>query len=279
MAEEEKKVVCLVDLEIFWMEMVFRPRSVSYLYLFCIVFINCKSSKKISNGPLPERSQSEIVQSLLKRNIDFDFFNIRGVADFEALGMGGSGTMNLRIKKDNLIWLQGKKLGIEGFRGIINRDSFTMVNRLEGSYFYEANEAISSMFGIGFRFDEIQELLAGNILPFSDKDVTDYQQLENQCLLTINTAQYNIILNIDAFSLQLKEYRIKDRMGNLAVAKFDDYQKIEKTKYTSPYIRNYYFKSREGDEGKIELNVSELELNIEKSLIFNLPLHYDRLRL
>jgi hypothetical protein len=261
------------------MEMDSKSSSVYYLYLFCLIFINCKSSKNVTNGPLPNRTQEEVVQSLLKRNIDFDFFSIKGVADFEALGMGGSGTMNLRIKKDDLIWIQGKKLGIEGFRGIINKDSFTMVNRLEGSYFYEPNEAISSMFGIGFQFDEIQQLLAGNILPFSNKDVTEYLQQENQCLLTINTAQYNINFNVDAYSLQLKEYRIKDRMGNLAIAKFDDYQKIEKSKYPSPYTRNYYFKSREGDEGKIELNVSELELNIEKSIIFNLPLHYDRLRL
>jgi hypothetical protein len=261
------------------MEMDFKSRSVCYFFLLYLIFINCKSSKKVISGPLPNRTQEVVVQSLLKRNIDFDFISIRGVADFEALGMGGSGTMNLRIKKDNLIWIQGKKLGIEGFRGIINKDSFTMVNRLEGSYFYEANESISSMFGIGFQFDEIQQLLAGNILPFDDKTVTDYQQIENQCMLTVNTDQYNILFNIDAYSLHLKEYHIKDRMGNLAIAKFDDYQKIEISKYPSPYVRNYYFKSREGEEGKIELNVSELELNIEKSLIFNLPLHYDRLRL
>jgi hypothetical protein len=263
------------------MAMAFKHYSVIFIFYLIVIILSttCKSNKKITLAPAKIRTQQEVVASIQRRNIDFNFLAIRGTADFEALGMGGSGTLQLRIKKDSLIWIQGKKLGIEGFRGVINVDSFTMVNRLDRSYYYEPNDAISSIFGVEFTFDEIQQLMAGNILPFTENDVTHYQQMDNLCTMILNNAAYNITLTIDAYTLQLKEYALKDRNGNTALAKFDDYKSTNKTKVLTPFSRNYYFKSRDGDQGKIEINISELELNIEKSLIFNLPLHYDRLRL
>jgi hypothetical protein len=250
-----------------------------FFILLILLSIGCKTSKKVVNLPIKQRSQADIVNALKSRYIPFSFLSIKASAEFEALGMGGSGSMNLRIKRDSLIWMQGKKLGIEGFRGIINKDSFTMVNRLEGSYYREPNDAISSMFGVSFNYDEIQELMAGNILPFNEDAISHYQQIEDKCIVVINSARYNISYVVDARNLLLKEIDLKDRQGNSAKAFFDDYRPILKTKLTTPYIRNYYFLSRSGDEGKMEINISELELNIEKTLIFDLPLRYDRLRL
>jgi hypothetical protein len=264
------------------MEMVFSYKEfiISFIAFLVLGSLGCRSTKNSTvNLPLKQRSQEEAVKALQSRYLPFKFMNIKASAEFEALGMGGSGSMNLRIKKDSLIWMQGKKLGIEGFRGVIKKDSFIMVNRIEGNYYCEPNEAISSMFGVNFEFEDLQELMAGNIIGFSDEEISAYQQIDDKCYLIINNAKYNIIYILDARSFLLSGIVLKDRAGNSAKAEFREYKQIPKSKQVTPYSRNYYFSSREGDQGKMEINISEVELNIEKSLIFNLPSHYDRLRL
>ncbi len=226
---------------------------------------------------MPKISKEKALDVLSKHNIDYKFFSAKASAEFDAMGMSGSGSMQVRIKKNDQIWMLGKKLGIEVFRCLINKDSFFTVNRLEHSYMAEPNAQIEALFGIPMEFQEIQELMAGNVVLPSENDLVEYHQIEPYSKISFNSQLYSHTYFINPYTLTLEKIEMADRQGNLILAIFEDYRKIGKANVS--YSRKYFFTSREGEEARIELDASEIELNIEKSLIFDLPLHYDRIRI
>lgn len=245
--------------------------------MLLILMIGCKTSKKLEQGPPPARSQQEVMEALMKRNIDFSWFSAKGDADFDSETMAGSGTITLRIKKDSLIWMQGKKFGIEGFRGIINKDSVYMVNRLEKYYIGEDIKSLHSSFGLDLDFQDVQQLLAGNVFLPSTDEITSYVQEGKDCKLTSLTAGYNITYTCSAYDLQLYDMMVSDNRGHKINVSLSDYRKFGKIKV--PYIRNITFQSMGDGPYFLNVKVEELEVNEEKQMPFTLPSHYRKMRL
>ncbi len=242
-----------------------------------LFFLACKTTKKIETGPPPIRTQDEIMAALQKRNLDFKWFTAKGDAEFDSAELAGSGTIQLRIKKDSLIWLQGKKFGIEGFRGIINKDSFYMANRLEKYYIGESNKSFTTSFSINLEFEDMQQLLVGNVFLPSSEEVASYIQQGKDCKLVSNTSGYNITYTMNAFDMQLYTMCIADRGGRKINVAFDDYRKHSKTKV--PYSRNFTFQSLGQPPYFLNVKVDELEVDVQKPMPFTLPTHYKRSRI
>jgi Domain of unknown function (DUF4292) len=247
------------------------------LSLFFVLTTGCKTTKNLEQGPPPARSQKEVMDALLKRNIDFTWFAAKGDADFDSETMAGSGTIALRIKKDSLIWMQGKKFGIEGFRGIINKDSVYMVNRLEKYYIGEAIKSLHSSFGLDLDFQDIQQLLAGNVFLPSQEEIKSYVQEGKDCKLSSNTAGYNITYTCSAYDLQLYTMIISDNRGHKINVSLSDYRKFGKIKI--PFTRNFTFQSLGDTPYFLNVKVDELEVNEEKQMPFTLPTHYKKMRI
>jgi hypothetical protein len=265
------------------MAMVYKLSSFSnaiktvLFFLICFA-LSCKTNKKISmDGPPPIRKQAEVLTALNKHNFDYTFFSVKASADFEYFDMQGSGSVQIRVKKDSLVWMIGKKIGIEGFRSIINKDSFFTVNRIDHSYMAEPNDDIAALFGINVPFNFIQEMMVGNIILPQSSDMITYSQNMEECQVKFNTDSYNFTYTVDARSLNLKKIQLFDRYNNSILILLDDYKKLNKLML--PYTRKYYFSNNNRNVGKLEFEASEIELNIEKSLIFDLPLHYDRINI
>ena len=248
-----------------------------YLVLGGIGLItSCKTSKNLYEGPPPQRSQQEVQEALNKRNIDFHWFSAKAGGDFESPQFGGSGSMQLRIKKDSLIWMIGKKFSIEGFRTIINKDSFYVVNRLERFYAAEQINSINRMFGMKMHFDDMQQLLAGNVFLPEMKDINSFTQNNEQCILSANIDEYKVSYVVNAYDLNLTHFEFKDRYNRKVIANFSNYKKLNKT--LVPYFRKYEFYDASSIVAKLEIDVDEIEINAPKSMIFSIPSHYERVR-
>lgn len=249
----------------------------TYLVLAGIVFLaSCKTSKNLYKGPPPQRSQQDVNEALNKRNIDFQWFSAKAGGDFESPQFGGSGSMQLRIKKDSLIWMIGKKFSIEGFRTIINKDSFYVVNRLEGFYAAEQIKSINRMFGLKMQFEDMQQLLAGNVFLPDAKDIHSYTQENEQCVMTASIDEYHVSYVVNAYDLSLTHFEFKDRYNRKVIANFSNYKKLNKS--IVPYFRKYEFYDASSIVAKLEIDVDEIEINTPKSMIFSIPSHYERVR-
>ena len=142
------------------------------------LFTSCKSTSGLHKGTPPSRTKDEVLKALNLHNIDFTWFAAKANAHFESESLSGSGSLQLRIRKDSLVWMTGKKFSIEGFRSIINKDSFYLVNRIEKYYHAEANRSLTRTFGIDLSFEDVQHLLAGNMFLPGKNDSTYFSKTD-----------------------------------------------------------------------------------------------------
>lgn len=236
--------------------------------------VACKSTKDLHTGPIPVRTQKEVHDALLLRNIDFNHFSGKADFSFENSDQGGSGSLQLRLVRDSIIWLVIKKFGIEAARTLITPDSAFVLYRFDrvcqqGSLF-----DISNKFGIDLSYQDIQELLAGNImLPYGD-EITAFSQDGAHCKLTCKLSGLNVIYSLSAFDLTLEEAKITDEYKRMMTIKYSDYRKNKGV--LIPFKRNIYAKSDLIKTSNLDIEFDEIELNIPKAITFKIPESYDR---
>jgi hypothetical protein len=243
----------------------------------CTCFISCKTGKIIGKKSyFPDRSIEEITEALYKRNVKYEWFNVKASAEFDSPQIGGSGSVTLRVKKDSIVWMVGKKFSIEGFRSLITTDSIYAINRLEHTYQAESIENLKKIFALNFNFSELQELLVGNILLPSEEKL-EITQDSNEIIVKTTIKDIRIKYVLEKSTLLVINSSFTDRYGNTANVQFLDYRKHGKCQL--PFTRNYSFTDTQLNSYLLNLEIKEIELNIEKSVIFNIPSHYERVRL
>ena len=153
-----------------------------------------------------------------------------------------------------------------------------MVNRLEKYYHAEANRTLSRTFGIDLSFEDVQHLLAGNMFLPEKNDSTLFVQTADKCLLTAQLADLNIVYGFDAWTLDLSTVDITDRTGRKIEVVLGNYKKMNNLPKL-PYNRKYTFQESPHEVNILDIKIEEIEINVPKTVNFNIPSHYDRLRI
>lgn len=240
--------------------------------------IGCKTSSMLTGGAAPQRTKQEVLSALESHNIDFSWFAAKADANYESSALSGTGALQLRIRKDSLVWMTGKKFSIEGFRSVINPDSFFMVNRIEKYYHAESNQSLTRTFGIDLNFQDVQHLLAGNMLLPQPTDSIDFTQQLQQCLLTAHMEGLTLVYNFNARTLELNAVNITDAAGRRIEVELGNYKKVKKLPKL-PYNRKYTFVEPDRETSVLEIKIEEIEIDVPKTVNFTIPSHYDRLRI
>ncbi len=81
--------------------------------------------------------------------------------------------VSIRMQKDSLIWLSISKLGIEGARVLIARDSVRILDKINRQYAVADYGTISRQFRFPLSFEWLQALLVGN-LPMPNQPAQKY---------------------------------------------------------------------------------------------------------
>ena len=72
-------------------------------------------------------------------------------------------SMNIRVRKDSLIWFSVQKLGIEAARAIATRDSIIILDKIHSEYSVYDFPTLSRQFNFDLSFDLLQSLIVGNL--------------------------------------------------------------------------------------------------------------------
>ena len=248
------------------------------LLILLFSYLSCKTGK-IAQNDIPSRSKEEVFAALQNRNVSFKWFSAKADAKFDSPEISGSGSLSLRICKDSLVWMMGKKFSIEGFRSVINKDSFYLINRIQKYYQAESNSALKRTFGVDLYFEDLQELLAGNIFLPEEKEVNNYLQTGDNCIMTCNTSGFNIKYSFDAYDLKLRKIEMEAADHRSITVNYDSYKKMGNMP-SIPYYRKYSFQTSGHDPVyTLELQLDEVEFNVQKTMAFNIPSHYERMRI
>lgn len=158
---------------------------VSFLYAWqgkyvvvCLIALmvlgSCKQQKKLTQAPVKcnlDYKNARTLTTQLKAN-EFSFEKLNAKLNVDAMidSSANSFSISLRIRKDSIIWMSISKLGIEGARVFITKDSVKFFNRMDNTYFKGDFTYISKLLNTPLDFEILQSLLVGNSVTFYNEE-------------------------------------------------------------------------------------------------------------
>jgi len=214
-----------------------------------------------------------IVDSLNKQRIEFNTFSGKMKVEYEGKEAGDQATAYVRIQKDSVIWMSlTGALGIEGYRLMINKDSFMLMNKLEKTVQYRSIAYLTEITQVPFDFYSLQDLIIGNPV-FIDSNVVSYKNNNNELLILMVGDIFKNLLTIENDNHQIMHSKLDDvnpirnRTCDLT---YDNYENNGKFNFSTKRRISIAEKS------KLDINVEFKQYNFNKpqDYPFNIPKNY-----
>lgn len=180
----------------------------SFLFFLLFFLTACTNQKKIvlNNGKciLDFKNAKTLAANLRASEFKFDRLKAKLSIDANIDSSSNSFSMALRMRKDSLIWMSLSKLGIEGARILITKDSVKFVNTIKGQYFIGDFAYLSRFLNTELDFEVIQSLLVGNSVNFYD-DAEKIKPGIDNCQYTLGTIRKYKLRKVMEKGKELKE--------------------------------------------------------------------------
>ncbi|MCF0065701.1 DUF4292 domain-containing protein [Dyadobacter chenwenxiniae] len=113
-----------------------------------------------------DSSAANGLEAVKVNSISFDYLVAKSKVDFKSKSQDFDNTnINIRMKKDSIIWLSVTGVGFEVARGLITRDSIVFMDKIHKDYFVFNYEQLSKQYNFDLNFALLQSVIIGN-LPF-----------------------------------------------------------------------------------------------------------------
>lgn len=166
--------------------------------------VSCRPKKEILQSVVKtpdvkiDTNKAEKLMAITKSQTDFKTALIKAKTDLTIDKNNYDATMNIRIKKDEMIWISVTAIaGLEVARVVITPDSMKILNRLESTYTQKPFNFIHQFTNDQINFRTLQSILIGNtITEFVTTDSEVFLR-GNQTLLSgvLKNLTGNILLN------------------------------------------------------------------------------------
>jgi hypothetical protein len=249
--------------------------KLSCILFFCVIFISfsCKR-QKISLTPTTTE-----VNNLSVQEIDFTYFSSKSKITYNDAENNLNAIVNIRMKKDSLIWLSISKIGVEGARSLITKDSIYVLDKLKNEYSVYDFQTLSEKFNFNITFDFIQAAILGN-LPLSPKnEKVKLVKERDHYLLRQNKNSVTIDNYISTENMKLKKLLMVEQPSNNSLTlDYEDFKIINNSLFPYSSLVSLKYESSQGyyntlvsiQHQKVEITDKELKFP------FNVPQKYDR---
>ncbi len=240
--------------------------------ILSLLIISCGSVKKTERGPLKNRSASNVLKKMGANAMDYQWFSAKLSGKLEIGGVNTPVSASLRMRKDSVIWVSlSALLGIEIVRVRITPDSLQMINRLNSTYWKGSVEDIQDKFGIPFRYNDLQNLLVGQVdFPKSLKFKADATR--DKYLLTSKSRKtpLQIKLWVD-YRFLPSRYDLQAEDGRLMQVQ---YQAFEKHAERWVPLQMSLLLSSIDEQTRASFKYSKVTINTPKKTKFSIPDSY-----
>lgn len=270
---------------------------VAFLLSLSFFATSCKNQRKIvlNNGKciLDFKNAKTLTTNLKTSEFHFDKLKARLSIDADIDSSSSSFTVALRMKHDSVIWMSLSKLGIEGARVLITKDSVKFINTLKGQYFSGDFAYLSAFLNTELDFEVIQSLLIGNSVTFYDEAEKIKPGVDN-CQYTLGTIRKNKLRKVMEKGKELKEgaqsiYMIPETFKIARIlfydfnpdrsfdAQFGAFAVPENSgNQLFPHKMNYVIKAHKNVTISIDYN--KVQLDEELSFPFKIQDNYERIQ-
>jgi len=243
------------------------------IYIVAILFVSCSGTKNISQKKAKEEKW---VQQVLGNRLEYDFFSAKAKVRFESPDQNIGFNVQMKIKKDSLIWMKVQKLSIEGMRVQISKEKIQVLNRQENQYLLEDFKSIQSKLPLSVNYQDIEDLIIGNPLDKNLDFVTT--KSENKILmeaaLPLSQGKGNIKIWLNEQKQIEKMSAVVD--SNSLEALYGDYRLVNESQMI-PFEKSIQI---DGPQGlmRFQISFTKVDLNQPEEMIFEIPEHYQTVK-
>ncbi len=176
------------------------------IFFLVLGMAGCKARKQVILPPVSKApvikvdDKKDKLESIAKGQADFQFVSIKADAEMNIDNNNNDVSMNIRIKKDEMIWVSVTAIaGLEVARAVITPDSVKILNRLDNIYIKKPFSYIYEFTNNQINFRTLQSILVGNTI---SEFVTDKAEL----LMQGGQATLSGVLKSLIYSTRLNEH-------------------------------------------------------------------------
>lgn len=241
----------------------------------------CGGGKNMTSGDAAKsatkvRPSSFLLKKLADRDLsDVKRINAEAKIFTQGNGQSFSANANLIWIKDSVMWLNIKKFGIEVARVLITPDSIVTLNRLEKTVNIQAFSTLENRYNLPGGFGLLQQtLLASAWVPEGMQLQSD--TIDGKHRLRGNNGQLGADYRLQEGNFLLSQASfLQQKESRLVSLTFENYKKVPEAQWF-PYLRHMETESPENGDMRLEIEFSDVEINVPKNYRFEIPAHYER---
>ena len=246
----------------------------SILSAFLIVFlIGCKSKQAVATAAANDNIEvTKIINGHYKNEHDFSTLNIRANAKYEDEKQSHSMNADIRIKKDEIIWINIKFLGIPMAKAMITPTKVSYYEKINNTYFEGDFSMLSNWLGTDLDFQKVQNLFLGKAIDDLTKDKWVSEVVEKMFKLSLpNGSDITKEFYFEGANYLLKKETITQASKNRNLEiRYPSY-KEEKGMFLPNEIN---IKAEQKDKVTIDIEYKNTTFNENLSYPFSIPSGY-----
>lgn len=136
-----------------------------------LLLIGCKSKQSVATATADDTAEvTKIINGHYTNEYTFKTLNIRANAKYEDDKQSHSLNADIRIKKDEIIWINIKMLGFPVAKALITPTKVSYYEKINNSYFEGNFSMLSNWLGTDLDFQKAQNLFLGKAIDDLTKD-------------------------------------------------------------------------------------------------------------
>ncbi|WP_310378628.1 DUF4292 domain-containing protein [Flavobacterium sp.] len=250
-----------------------------YLVIIFVIFlIGCKSKSVLVDKPKPETgiTTTNIIENYYNNKNEFSTLYIKSNVQYTDEKQTQSVTAEIKIKKDKLILVSIRFLGITMAKALITPTSVSYYEKINGDYFEGDFSSLSQWLGTDLDFNKIQNMLLGHAIDnLKEGKYTQTVMDQTYRLDAISNENTKKTFYFDNQNFNIKKQEITQILEErMFQADYSNYKSFGEIILPLTINIDAYQKSKKTE---INLNYNTVTFNEELSFPYNVPDGYTRI--
>lgn len=199
--------------------------------VLAFLLIGCKSKQAVASAAAKDTAEiTKIINGHYANGSDFKTLNIKANAKYEDASQSHSMNADIRIKKNEIIWINIKILGFPIAKALITPAKVSYYEKINNTYFEGDFSMLSNWLGTDLDFQKVQNLLLGKSI--DDLSKGNWISGINDKLFKLSQAQTTDIYKefyFEAANFLLKKETITQASQNRALEiQYPSYKEVER---------------------------------------------------
>jgi len=244
-------------------------KAIFFIFIVSLLYFSC-SHRVI-------KSANQINPTIEIKDFDFDYFSGKARLVVKDEKSTREVKVNIRIRKDSVIWMSFNFIGLQGAKLLVNQDSITFVNNMEKSCYTYSFAKLSKLYKSEINYQTIQSLIMGNRI-FKDKKIEIVSKDSSVGLISQNDSILDIKNYVNLKNNKIKRIEFKElKSNNYVDVSYSDFQLVGTQIFSFSNKAKILYKTPKGlfdvsiilDYNKADVSDKELKFP------FNIPKRYE----